>query len=91
MLSVRLRATLGESKPARATRPGKSSRILILRNGYLPSDGELVLDEVIVIRDGDEAPRFEATIQDGSRVELADILEQGPLVLYFYPKDFTPG
>jgi len=44
-----------------------------------------------VIRKGDEAPAFEGTIQDGSRVALADILERGPLVLYFYPKDFTPG
>ena len=64
---------------------------MILSDGCLPSDGELALDEVIVIRKGDEAPRFEATIQDGSRVALADILERGPLVLYFYPKDFTPG
>ena len=44
-----------------------------------------------MIRKGDEAPAFEGTIQDGSRVALADILERGPLVLYFYPKDFTPG
>jgi peroxiredoxin Q/BCP len=50
-----------------------------------------VLNEVIVVREGDEAPRFAATIQDGSRVALEEILEQGPLVLYFYPKDFTPG
>lgn len=59
----------------------------------LPSEGEPALDEVnvAVIREGDEAPRFEATIQDGSRVALGEILEQGPLVLYFYPKDFTPG
>jgi peroxiredoxin Q/BCP len=46
---------------------------------------------VVVIHEGDVAPRFEATIQDGSRVALAEFLEQGPLVLYFYPKDFTPG
>ncbi len=44
-----------------------------------------------MIREGDEAPAIEATIQDGSRVTLADWLERGPLVLYFYPKDFTPG
>ena len=47
--------------------------------------------EVKMIREGDEAPAIEATIQDGSRVTLADWLERGPLVLYFYPKDFTPG
>ena len=44
-----------------------------------------------MIGKGDPAPAFEATVQDGSRVSLAGWLERGPLVLYFYPKDFTPG
>ena len=70
---------------------GKRSRISIPGASRLLNDGERALDEVAVIRQGDEAPEFEATIQDGRRVALAGILEQGPLVLYFYPKDFTPG
>jgi peroxiredoxin Q/BCP len=44
-----------------------------------------------MIREGEEAPTFEADIQDGRRVALGDWLGQGPVVLYFYPKDFTPG
>ena len=44
-----------------------------------------------LISEGKKAPEFRATIQDGSRVALSDWLERGPLVLYFYPKDFTPG
>lgn len=44
-----------------------------------------------MIGEGDAAPAFEATIQDGSPVALGDWLSRGPLVLYFYPKDFTPG
>lgn len=44
-----------------------------------------------MIAEGEPAPAFEATIQDGSRVSLGDWLGRGPLVLYFYPKDFTPG
>jgi peroxiredoxin Q/BCP len=44
-----------------------------------------------MIREGKQAPTFEAKIQDGSRVALGDWLCKGPLVLYFYPKDFTPG
>jgi peroxiredoxin Q/BCP len=44
-----------------------------------------------MIREGKKAPAFEAEIQDGSRVALGDWLSQGPVVLYFYPKDFTPG
>ncbi len=44
-----------------------------------------------MIREGKKAPAFEAKIQDGSQVALGDWLSQGPIVLYFYPKDFTPG
>jgi peroxiredoxin len=40
-----------------------------------------------MIGEGEQAPAFRATIQDG----LSDWLGRGPLVLYFYPKDFTPG
>jgi hypothetical protein len=47
--------------------------------------------EGAMIREGEEAPTFEADIQDGRRVALGDWLGQGPVVLYFYPKDFTPG
>jgi len=44
-----------------------------------------------MIGEGENAPDFQATIQDGSQVSLSDWLGRGPLVLYFYPKDFTPG
>ena len=39
---------------------------------------------------GDRAPDF--TLQDdtGATVTLAELLADGPFVLYFYPKDFTP-
>jgi peroxiredoxin Q/BCP len=47
--------------------------------------------EGAMIREGEQAPAFEADIQDGSRVVLGDWLSRGPVVLYFYPKDFTPG
>ncbi|HXZ49106.1 MAG TPA: peroxiredoxin [Usitatibacter sp.] len=39
---------------------------------------------------GDMAPRFEATATDGRRVRLEDYRGR-KLVLYFYPKDDTPG
>lgn len=44
-----------------------------------------------MIREGDDAPGFTATTDKGKQVSLADFLGQGPLVLYFYPADFTPG
>jgi peroxiredoxin Q/BCP len=39
---------------------------------------------------GDPAPAFELTADDGSTVRLADLLGKRT-VLYFYPKDDTPG
>lgn len=39
---------------------------------------------------GDKVPEFEAVIQDGSSIKLSDYLGK-KLVIYFYPKDNTPG
>jgi peroxiredoxin Q/BCP len=42
------------------------------------------------IKEGDKAPDFKTTDQDGQEVRLSDY--QGKkVVLYFYPKDDTPG
>ncbi|MFW5925809.1 MAG: peroxiredoxin [Myxococcota bacterium] len=38
---------------------------------------------------GDVAPAFRGTDQRGHEVDLEALVEQGPVVLYFYPKDFT--
>ena len=42
------------------------------------------------IEPGQKAPAFTLTSDDGSKVRLAD-LAGSPVVLYFYPKDDTPG
>jgi peroxiredoxin Q/BCP len=42
------------------------------------------------IEPGQAAPAFTLTADDGSKVRLAD-LKGSPVVLYFYPKDDTPG
>ena len=42
------------------------------------------------IEPGKRAPDFILTADDGSQVRLAD-LQGNPVVLYFYPKDDTPG
>jgi peroxiredoxin Q/BCP len=39
---------------------------------------------------GDQAPDFSGTLQDGSTVSLSDYAGKR-LVLFFYPKDDTPG
>ncbi|HUG99328.1 MAG TPA: peroxiredoxin [Gammaproteobacteria bacterium] len=40
---------------------------------------------------GDRAPDFTLPDQDGRDISLSELLADGPLVLYFYPADFTPG
>ena len=40
---------------------------------------------------GDRVPSFTLPDQDGKIVSLAELLSSGCLVLYFYPKDDTPG
>ncbi len=44
-----------------------------------------------VLKEGDRAPDFTLTSQDGSDVQLSQVLTKGVVVLYFYPKDDTPG
>lgn len=43
-----------------------------------------------MLKEGDEAPNFTAKDQTGADVKLSDFLGRR-VVLYFYPKDDTPG
>lgn len=43
------------------------------------------------MREGDELPDFQALDQHGSTVTLSELVEGGPLVLFFYPKAMTKG
>ena len=43
------------------------------------------------VKVGDRAPAFTLLDQSGSAVNLVDLLGQKAIVLYFYPKDDTPG
>jgi peroxiredoxin Q/BCP len=44
-----------------------------------------------VLESGSIAPPFCLPDQDGRPRALADWLQSGPVILYFYPADFTPG
>lgn len=44
-----------------------------------------------MIAAGDRAPDFDLPSDGADRLRLADLLAQGPLVLFFYPKDDSPG
>ena len=40
---------------------------------------------------GSKAPDFELPDETGALISLKRLLKDGPLILYFYPADFTPG
>jgi thioredoxin-dependent peroxiredoxin len=40
---------------------------------------------------GARAPEFTLPDADGQATSLSNLLRDGPLILYFYPADFTPG
>jgi peroxiredoxin Q/BCP len=44
-----------------------------------------------MLEKGSVAPDFELVDQTGHQRTLSGLLEDGPLILYFYPADFTPG
>jgi peroxiredoxin Q/BCP len=44
-----------------------------------------------MLKPGDEAPEFRLPDQDGKEQGLTGLLGGKPLILYFYPADFTPG
>ena len=45
----------------------------------------------ITVKLGENAPSFEGLTADGSKLSLKDFIGKKNVVLYFYPKDDTPG
>tara|TARA_R110000868_G_scaffold266274_1_gene525217 strand:- start:99620 stop:100189 length:570 start_codon:yes stop_codon:yes gene_type:complete len=66
------------------------------RNGLIwlseTGDGRKILDKdkTMTLEVGDKAPDFELPTDGGGSVKLSD-LKGKPVVIYFYPKDMTPG
>lgn len=44
-----------------------------------------------MIAKGERAPEFEGTLADGKQLRLRDFRGRRHIILYFFPKDFTPG
>ena len=40
---------------------------------------------------GSRAPEFVLENDQGGETSLSELVQDGPLILYFYPADFTPG
>jgi len=43
------------------------------------------------MRKGDSVEEFSAVDQHGDSVTLSELVADGPVVIYFYPKAMTPG
>jgi peroxiredoxin Q/BCP len=56
---------------------------MMLREANYPGDAMLAI--------GARAPEFTLPDADGQPTSLSNLLREGPLILYFYPADFTPG
>jgi peroxiredoxin Q/BCP len=46
---------------------------------------------MLMLEVGTRAPEFTLPDQDGRDMSLSTLLNRGPVILYFYPADFTPG
>ena len=44
-----------------------------------------------MLKSGQKAPEFQLENDKGQDISLGELLKNGPLILYFYPADFTPG
>tara|TARA_B110000116_G_scaffold182024_1_gene157747 strand:- start:88 stop:666 length:579 start_codon:yes stop_codon:yes gene_type:complete len=71
-------------------------------SSFLNASGESILhasasrenmsDDWVALEVGEIAPNFEAVLTDGTTISLSEILADGTkVILYFYPKDSTPG
>ena len=55
------------------------------------SEHSLRQGEIRLLKTGNVAPEFILPDENGDEVSLTQLLEHGPIFLYFYPADFTPG
>lgn len=66
----------------------------ILIAAILTTTGTMIMkgaESGLSLKPGDEAPVFEAIDQNGKKWSLADFIGKKNVLLYFYPKDNTPG
>ncbi len=59
-------------------------------NQHHPADPAVATSPGVELKIGDRAPDFTVNSTAG-KITLNQRLKQGPVVLAFYPADFTPG
>jgi peroxiredoxin len=73
---------------------GGDARDLWFGDAHVAIRNAIIVDRiqspVNALKEGDKAPEFTATTNTGEQLSLSD-LKGKPVVLYFYPKDDTPG
>ena len=72
-------------KPQSTVKPEATAKPAATKKSPVPKIGESLTLA------GKKAPAFTLPDQDGNPVTLASMTARGPVVLYFYPKDSTPG
>jgi peroxiredoxin Q/BCP len=55
------------------------------------ADSDPAQTETQMLKPGTKAPAFSLPDDQDNNRTLAEFLKQGPLIVYFYPADFTPG
>jgi thioredoxin-dependent peroxiredoxin len=75
------KTTTAHVTPAAKTMPAATSKKVVAKPS---ADASHALE-------GKPAPAFSLTAQNGETLTLKDLTARGNLVLYFYPKDLTPG
>ena len=63
----------------------------VLALAFLAGLSLCLADTALTPKAGDKAPLIEGTNQDGKTWKLADVVGKKVVLLYFYPKDDTPG
>src|SRR3954453_12486251 len=86
----RPRHSLDGAPRARPARPPRRRRAPGMRSHGGPLASTKTYREDAVVEEGKPAPDFELTSDSGETVKLSD-LRGKQVVLYFYPKDDTPG
>jgi thioredoxin-dependent peroxiredoxin len=71
-------------QPTRKPKPVRAGAKASIGKRTGPADSDSQLE-------GKDAPDFTLPDQDGKPVSLKNLRQHGEVVLYFYPKDMTPG
>jgi peroxiredoxin Q/BCP len=82
---------LGRRKMARAPKPPARSKGNSTKKLTSPAPSTRAAATGASDLEGKKAPDFTLPDQDGKPVSLRSLRQRGDVVLYFYPKDLTPG